>query len=612
DADGDGFALEGGDCGAVDCDDGNPAVHPGAVENCTNGIDDDCDGLVDGQDEGCTCTDSDGGLNYEVAGFVVGVGATGPTPPRYDVCETGDREGWVREYYCNGTTPWPKFYLCAYGCQEGACSPPACTDADGDGFALEGGVCGEVDCDDGNLDVYPGAAEICANGIDDNCNGFVDDGDPACFPCTDSDGGLAYFRQGTVMDLAGNSFVDACTGTPGQLAEYYCDASLNVQSEVYSCPGSCVDGACYVPNVVLIGWDGVQRDHLLECYNRELPECSNGLPNLQQLSGGMIYSNTTTSGSTCTKPGWAQLVSGYDAEVMGIYDLDIYQPLPEGYSIFEKVEDYLGPDNVVTMFVSAKGVHTGGACIGDPTLDDGVPAIEDKGQPYCITKNYLDYFELDLVRNPDIGNRALALLEAHQDDPFLALFLWRDPDVTGHLIGENSTQYTSKLLELDGWLGQVVTRLQQLGIYDRTLVYVVTDHGFDEGTSRHQNAPYGFLASNDPGIVRDGDRKDLAPTILERYGITTDAVGSAPAVNGHSLLAFPPLACIPEGQAYIDYPGAPACCSGLTLIGFDIKVGMCVPPTGGTGDASGYCTACGDGVCAVPENMCNCPQDCER
>ncbi|NLF14071.1 MAG: hypothetical protein GX597_20000, partial [Anaerolineaceae bacterium] len=42
-----------------------------------------------------TCTDSDGGLNYEVAGFVVGVGATGLPQTRYDVCETGDQEGWV-------------------------------------------------------------------------------------------------------------------------------------------------------------------------------------------------------------------------------------------------------------------------------------------------------------------------------------------------------------------------------------------------------------------------------------------------------------------------------------------------------------------------------------
>ena len=53
-------------------------------------------------------------------------------------------------------------------------------DSDGDGYGSNtlvacGGVTNNTDCDDTKAAVHPGAAEICGNGIDDNCNGQVDE-----------------------------------------------------------------------------------------------------------------------------------------------------------------------------------------------------------------------------------------------------------------------------------------------------------------------------------------------------------------------------------------------------------------------------------------------------
>ena len=54
-----------------------------------------------------------------------------------------------------------------------------CEDSDGDGYLDE--TCGGDDCNDADPQVYPGASEACGpegtgNGIDDNCDGWVDEG----------------------------------------------------------------------------------------------------------------------------------------------------------------------------------------------------------------------------------------------------------------------------------------------------------------------------------------------------------------------------------------------------------------------------------------------------
>lgn len=555
-----------------------------------------------------SCTDSDGGLAYFVAGSVEGVGANGWPYNKPDICETGAYEGNLKEFYCTGGTFRAQRYACDNGCLDGACltEPPGCTDADGDTYAVEGGLCGLVDCDDTDPNVNPGAIEVCDNGLDDDCNGLTDGDDPACLVCTDADG------DGYAVEGGGCGPVDCndanASVNPG--ASEVCANGIDddcdglTDDEEPACSGSDV-------NVLVIGWDGVQRDHFWQCYNGELPECAGGLPNVQALAGGMIWDSTTTNGDTATKPGWAQILTGYDAEVTGVFSNGQYQPIPEEYTIFEKAETHFGAEGIVTMFISGKGVNTGGACVGEPTTENGLPAIEDQGQPWCLTKAHLDYYENDLRQNANVGDRAIELLERHRNDRFLALFLFRDPDVTGHLAGEDSVQYSQAILSDDAWLGHILAKLRELRIDGRTLVYVTTDHGFDEGANRHGNAPYGFLASNDPLISRSGDRKDLAPTLLERLGISVGALGSAPAVDGYSLYALPPLACVPQGEAYVDYPGAPTCCDGLSVISLDRTLGQLdLYATGGTGDGSGYCTDCGNGACEGPENRLNCPVDC--
>jgi len=176
DADGDGFYAEGDVCGTLpDFDDTNMAAYPGAVEDCTDGVDNDGNGLVDSADPnavGCSvaCTDLDGD-GYAIEGGACGAVDCDDTdaatnPGAVEICSD------AVDNNCNGLsdTADPN----AVGC------PLDCTDNDGDGYSIEGGSCGAVDCDDSNAEVNPGALELCGDGSDNNCNGLVDSLDGVC------------------------------------------------------------------------------------------------------------------------------------------------------------------------------------------------------------------------------------------------------------------------------------------------------------------------------------------------------------------------------------------------------------------------------------------------
>lgn len=50
--------------------------------------------------------------------------------------------------------------------------PITCTDYDLDGYNASGATCGVLDCNDYNAAVFPGAAEVVGDGLDQDCNGY--------------------------------------------------------------------------------------------------------------------------------------------------------------------------------------------------------------------------------------------------------------------------------------------------------------------------------------------------------------------------------------------------------------------------------------------------------
>jgi hypothetical protein len=196
DADGDGFTCK------VDCNDGDASVHPGVVDLC-DGVDNDCDGDVD-EDYlptptscGVGSCDASGALEC-VAGEIIDSCEAG-TPAADDALCNGLDED------CDGSVD-EDFVPQATSCGVGACG------ASGDTACVAGTV---VDsCDPG----APAASDATCDGVDDDCDGSVDE------------------EFGSQSCATGQPGICAAGTTSCQAGTELCEADLQPQAEI------CTDG----------------------------------------------------------------------------------------------------------------------------------------------------------------------------------------------------------------------------------------------------------------------------------------------------------------------------------------------------------------------------------
>lgn len=166
----------------VDCDDDNPEVQPGAVDKCDS-VDNDCDGELD--EDGLRMAYADEDLDGFGSGEPLGLMCELPTgtsdnaddcddtvaavsPAADEVCDRRDNDcDWVvDEPSAVDARLWhADFDGDTYGdpvSTATSCAPPV-------GF-----VASDTDCDDDNPAINPDAFETC-DGVDQNCDGEIDE-----------------------------------------------------------------------------------------------------------------------------------------------------------------------------------------------------------------------------------------------------------------------------------------------------------------------------------------------------------------------------------------------------------------------------------------------------
>ena len=268
----------------TDCDDARDDIFPGAPDAC-DGEDRDCDGVVDEDDSTNALTwyaDADGDTFGDAAstttacevpaGYVAESTDCDDTdasasPAGLEVCGGGDEncDSVVDEFSAIDALTWyADLDGDGYGTPEAmtpACTQPADYVADA------------TDCDDTDLDTNPGGAEVCADAVDQDCDGDADDG---CWPT----GTIALADANTTLtgvstdqmfgfelagggDLTGDGRPDLAglSGGPSSAALYILDAttpgSLSVPGTGVLATRSPATGTLTGPATADLDGDGV-------------------------------------------------------------------------------------------------------------------------------------------------------------------------------------------------------------------------------------------------------------------------------------------------------------------------------------------------------------------
>ncbi len=207
DEDGDGAPA----CGFTpDCNDANPLMGPGRPERCNDTVDNDCDGATDSADLECAgqvdpdgdgyvgdsdCSPSDPNVHWgdhDNDGYSSCNGDCDDADPltapdRNEMCAVpGDED-------CDSGADYNDYYDCTFNSPvdvdgDGVSSYSDCDDGnpdmnfedlDQDGYSSCAGA-SWADCDDLDASAFPFNAESCSDGVDNDCDGYVDGVDYEC------------------------------------------------------------------------------------------------------------------------------------------------------------------------------------------------------------------------------------------------------------------------------------------------------------------------------------------------------------------------------------------------------------------------------------------------
>jgi len=301
--------------------------------------------------------------------------------------------------------------------------------------------------------------------------------------------------------------------------------------------------------IILISIDTLRADHLPVYGYRE-----GSTPALDRLARSSAVFDDAYSQCPLTLPSHTSLLSGR---------------LPLHHGVRDNIGYTVAPnERTLAARLKAAGYATGGAVSSyvlrhqtgiDRGFDFFDDAIEVAGTGDSLSESQ---------RDGRVTVDALAgWIDAHADQPIFAFLHLYEPHAPytpppSHTMAQ---PYDGEIAYADELVGRLVDRLNARGLFDRSILAVVSDHG--EGLGDHGEAEHGLLLYREalrvpliirlPGGRRGGSRiggaaglVDVAPTLLDLVGAPSDGV------DGQSLVSALASRRVPDRTVYSEtlYP----------------------------------------------------------
>jgi arylsulfatase A-like enzyme/Flp pilus assembly protein TadD len=315
--------------------------------------------------------------------------------------------------------------------------------------------------------------------------------------------------------------------------------------------------AAAAPNVVLVTLDTTRADRMGFLGSKR------GLtPRLDALARDALVFERAYAQAPITTASHATVLSGTYPQFHKVNDFGI--PLAASVPYLPELlkrRGYRTAAFVGSLILDPRGGLAPGFDRGFDTYDAG----------FRIRRGREDRYQTMERRAEEVVGRALQWLETEKAGPFLLwihLYDAHDPYEAPAPFGHRhaAAPYDGEIAYVDGQVGRVIDALRARGVYDETIVVVLSDHG--EALGEHGEKTHGVflydatihvpLLVKLPGGRLAGQRPkvraglvDVAPTILQAVAAPVPA-----DMQGESLLAWAEAVNPPERPAYAetDYP----------------------------------------------------------